>query len=207
MLTFEVFNRDGESVGELELPLEELDGPTTTVSNVVRALHANRRRGTASTKTRAEVRGGGRKPWRQKGTGRARHGSRRSPIWRTGGITFGPRPRSYEQRLPKKVRRRALAEALGCRTTDIRILDEWRIDEPKTREVFRVLGNLDAREKPLLVTTDGDAVLWKSSRNIPGCRLTRVDDLNPHLVLWHGKLVFTRAAAERLAGKLGGDSR
>jgi len=207
MLTFDVFNRDGDKVGDLDLPLEEIDGPTTTVSNVVRAMHANRRSGTASVKNKSEVRGGGRKPWRQKGTGRARHGSRRSPIWRGGGIIFGPRPRSYEQRLPKKVRRRALYEALGCRVTDIRILDEWGISEPKTREVARVLGNIDGREKPLLVTADGDTVLWKSSRNIPGCRLTRVDDLNPHLVLWHGKLVFTRAAAERLADKLGGKSR
>ncbi len=204
MLTLDVYNREGEKVDSLELPLEPLDEPTLTVSNAVRAHLANRRSGTASTKTRAEVRGGGRKPWRQKGTGRARHGSRRSPIWRTGGIIFGPRPRDYSQKLPKKVRRRALHEALGFRSTSIRIVDELEMKEPKTREVYRVLGNLEARRKPLLVTVDSDPTLWKSCRNIPGCRLTRVADLNPHLVLWHENLIFTRPAAEALAQRLEG---
>ncbi len=204
MVTVKVLNRDGEKVGEVRLPLEKLDEVTVTVSNVVRAYMANRRRGTASTKTRAEVAGGGRKPWRQKGTGRARHGSRRSPLWTGGGVTFGPKPRSFVQRTPKKMKRRALVEALGYRAADLRVVDELRLEEHKTREVAAILSNLGAADKPLLVTADGDRGLWLASRNIPGCRTTRVDDLNAYLILWHTSLVFTKAAAKKLAGIIRG---
>lgn len=207
MVTVDVLNRDGVKVGELELPLDALDEVTVTVSNVVRAYMANQRRGTASTKTRAEVAGGGRKPWRQKGTGRARHGSRRSPLWTGGGITFGPKPRDYTQRTPKKMKRRALVEALGYRATNLKIVDELKLEEHKTREVVALLSSLDAAKKPLLITADGDRGLWLASRNIPGCRTTRVDDLNAYLVLWHTNLVFTQAAALRLAETLKGWAR
>ncbi len=202
MVTVDVLNRDGMKVGELELPLDALDEVTVTVSNVVRAYMANRRRGTASTKTRAEVAGGGRKPWRQKGTGRARHGSRRSPLWTGGGITFGPKPRDYTQRTPKKMKRRALVEALGYRAANLKVVNELKLEEHKTREVAALLSSLDAAKKPLLITADGDRGLWLASRNIPGCRTTRVDDLNAYLVLWHTNLVFTQAAALRLAETL-----
>jgi len=207
MVTVDVLNRDGVKVGEIELPLDALDEVTVTVSDVVRAYMANRRRGTASTKTRAEVAGGGRKPWRQKGTGRARHGSRRSPLWTGGGITFGPKPRDYTQRTPKKMKRHALVEALGYRAANLKVVDELKLEEHKTREVAALLSNLDAAKKPLLITADGDRGLWLASRNIPGCRTTRVDDLNAYLVLWHTNLVFTQAAALRLAETIKGWAR
>jgi large subunit ribosomal protein L4 len=204
MVTLKVLNSEGEKVGEVRLPLQRRDEVTVTVSNVVRAYMANSRRGTASTKTRAEVAGGGRKPWRQKGTGRSRHGSRRSPLWTGGGIIFGPRPRDFTQRTPKKMKRRALVEALGYRAGDLKVVEEIRLQEPKTREVAALLSKLDAAVKPLLVTTDGDRDLWRASRNIPGCRTTRVDDLNAYMVMWHTSIVLTRDAARRLAKNIKG---
>jgi len=204
MVTVDVLNREGSKVGELELPVDALDEVTVTVSNVVRAYMANRRSGTAATKTRSMVTGGGRKPWRQKGTGRARHGSRRSPLWTGGGIIFGPQPRDYTQRTPKKMKRRALAEALGYRSASLRVVEDLTLAEGKTREVASLLAKLDASEKPLFVTDEADRGLWLASRNIPGCRTTRVDDLNAYLVMWHGKVVFTKAAALRLAENIKG---
>jgi large subunit ribosomal protein L4 len=204
MVTVAVLNREGSKVGEVKLPLDTLDEVTVTVSNVVRAYMANRRAGTAATKTRGVVSGGGRKPWRQKGTGRARHGSRRSPLWTGGGVIFGPQPRDYTQRTPKKMKRRALVEALGYRSGNLRVVEDLSLAEGKTREVVSLLAVLDAAEKPLLVTEGADRGLWLASRNIPGCRTTRVDDLNAYLVMWHGKVVFTKAAALRLAENIKG---
>lgn len=204
MASIDVYNRDGDKVHEIELPLEQLDDVTVTVSNVVRAHMANQRRGTHSTKTRGMTRGGGRKPWRQKGTGRARAGTRRSPLWTGGGIVFGPHPRDYSQKIPQKVRRKALLEALGYKLSSIRVLDELKLNEPKTREIFSILKNNEAQAKPLLVTTESDKGLWLASRNIPGSSLTRVEDLNAYLVMWHHNLVFTQAAAEKLGQILEG---
>ena len=204
MASIDVYNRDGEKVHEIELPLEQLDDVTVTVSNVVRANMSNQRRGTHSTKTSGMTRGGGRKPWRQKGTGRARAGTRRSPLWTGGGIVFGPHPRDYSQKIPQKVRRKALLEALGYKLSAIRVLDELKLNEAKTREIFNILKNNKAQSKPLLVTTESDKDLWLASRNIPGSSLTRVEDLNAYLVMWHHNLVFTQAAAEKLGQILGG---
>jgi large subunit ribosomal protein L4 len=204
MVTVDVLNREGSKVGEIKLPVDALDEVTVTVSNVVRAYMANRRRGTAATKTRGMVAGGGRKPWRQKGTGRARHGSRRSPLWTGGGITFGPQPRDYTQHTPTKMKRRALVEALGYRAGSLKVVDELILPENKTREVASLLAKLDAAQKPLFVTAEADRGLWLASRNIPGCRTARVDDLNAYLVMWHGKLVFSKDAALRLAKNIQG---
>ncbi|OGD74106.1 MAG: 50S ribosomal protein L4 [Candidatus Coatesbacteria bacterium RBG_13_66_14] len=204
MVTVDVLNREGSKVGELELPVDALDEVTVTISNVVRAYMANQRRGTAATKTRGMVTGGGRKPWRQKGTGRARHGSRRSPLWVGGGIIFGPQPRDYTQRTPTKMKRRALIEALGYRLGSLKVVDELTLAENKTREVASILAKLEAASKPLFVTAEADRGLWLASRNIPGCRTARVDDLNAYLVMWHGGVVFTKAAALRLAENIKG---
>src|SRR5690606_23319368 len=152
-----VYNMKGETVGEIDLKDEVFGAPVREAlmhQAVVRHL-ANARQGTVSTKTRAEVSGGGRKPWRQKGTGRARHGSIRSPIWVGGGTVFGPKPRDYRQKLPKKARRAALRSALSSKVAsgDFVVLDALHLDAPKTKEMAEVLTNLKAAgEKALFVT-------------------------------------------------------
>jgi large subunit ribosomal protein L4 len=160
----------------------------------------NSRRGTASTKTRAEVRGGGRKPWRQKGTGRARHGSIRSPIWRGGGVVFGPKPRNYRYLLPKKVRRAATRSALTSKLKQdqLIILDELRLEVPKTKEIVRVLTNLGIRGKALLVSGGPDVNLYKSSRNIPGIKSVPAGQINVLDILQHERLVMTKDAVEKI---------
>ena len=131
---------------------------------------ANQRQGTASTKTRAEVRGGGRKPWRQKGTGRARHGSIRSPIWVGGGVVFGPKPREYRQAMPKKARRAALRSALSAKVRDGELIvsESLTLAEPKTKQMAAVLGRLSAERKPLIVLAERDRNVELSTRNLPG---------------------------------------
>jgi large subunit ribosomal protein L4 len=161
---------------------------------------ANRRRGTASTKSRGEVRGGGRKPWRQKGTGRARVGTTRSPIWRGGAITFGPKPRDYSYAVPKKLRRKAVKSALTCKVNDgeLLILEDLKLDEPKTKEMARILKNLDVNKKALIVLADKDENVIKSSRNIPGVTPIAANALNVYDILNHKNLVMTKDAVARI---------
>jgi len=157
---------------------------------------ARRGRGTHDTKTRGEVSGSGRKPWRQKGTGRARAGSRRSPLWRGGGVVFGPHPRDYGYKLPKKVRRLALKSALSSKVEagEIKVLDQLTIDQPKTKEMVQVLKNLDIDNKALVVTAGADQNVYKSARNIPGVKSLPANSLNVYDLLAFGTLVITKDA-------------
>src|SRR5690606_18727326 len=156
-----VYNTKGEQVGDIELrdDIFGVEANEALVHQAVVRYLANQRQGTASTKTRGEVSGGGRKPWRQKGTGRARHGSIRSPIWVGGGTVFGPKPRDYRQAMPKKARRAALRSALSSKVAagEFLVLDELQLAQPKTRQVVELLNNLNAKgSSALLVTADLD---------------------------------------------------
>ncbi len=197
-----VFNMAGAQVGEIDLSdsVFGIEPNEAVVHQVVKAQLANRRVGTASTKTRGEVRGGGRKPWRQKGTGRARAGSRRSPLWRGGGTVFGPHPRDYSIRLPKKVRRLALKSVLSGKvnSSDIVVLDNLSFEEPKTKRMVEVLEALKVAEKALVVTADGDMNVAKSARNIPGVKPVRADFMNVYDLLAYDKLVITKDAVAKV---------
>lgn len=191
-----VYNMEGNQVGEIDLNDAifgtEVNEPL--LHQAVVAYEANKRQGTVSTKTRTEVRGGGRKPWRQKGTGRARHGSTRSPIWVGGGVTFGPKPRDFRQGLPKKVRRAALRSALSAKvnTGDIIVLDNLSLTEAKTKVMAGVLEKLGATDTTLIVTEERDQNVMLSTRNLPGVALTQAAGLNAYDVLKHRKLVITK---------------
>lgn len=197
-----IYNIKGEEVGEVELTDSIFNVPVRAdiLHQVITMQRANKRRGTASTKTRAEVRGGGRKPWRQKGTGRARHGSIRSPLWTGGGVVFGPKPRSYKYTLPKKVRRLALKSALSSKVvgSDLLILDQLTIEMPKTKEMIGILNNLNIEKKALIVTLNRDDNIEKSARNIPGITTTIVGNLNVYDILRHDKLVLTKEALDKV---------
>ena len=197
-----VFNMAGAQVGEMDLSdsVFGIEPNEAVVHQVVKAQLANRRVGTASTKTRGEVRGGGRKPWRQKGTGRARAGSRRSPVWRGGGTVFGPHPRDYSIRLPRKVRRLALKSVLSEKlsNSDIVVLEALSFEEPKTRRMIEVLDALNVVEKALVVTADGDINVVKSARNIPGVKPVRADFMNVYDLLAYDKLVITKDAVAKV---------
>lgn len=199
MLKLPVYNTEGDTVGEITLSDQVFGAPVNDglMHRAVVMYLANQRVGTAATKTRANVRGGGRKPWRQKGLGRARHGSIRSPIWRGGGVTFGPQPRDYRQAMPKKARRGALRSALSAKTAgeDIKILDDLIIDQPRTREIVRILGNLGVENgKPLIITADQNEHAVLAARNLPDTAVVRAGDLNTYTVLRHGNLIMTQGA-------------
>jgi large subunit ribosomal protein L4 len=201
MPTVALYNISGEQVGELELS-EDIFGfevNEAILHDAVVAQLARRRLGTHDTKTRSEVRGGGRKPWRQKGTGRARVGSIRSPIWRGGGTVFGPHPRDYGYSLPRKVRRQALKSALSAKVNagDIVVLDTLTMEAPKTREMVEILGNLKVNDA-LLVTAAKDEAIEKSARNIPNIKTLVANGLNVYDILAYDKLVITKDAVTRV---------
>lgn len=203
-----LYNTAGEVVGEVELD-DAVFGvavhPALLHQAVVARL-ANERVGTAATRTRGEVSGGGRKPWRQKGTGRARQGSIRAPHWKGGGTVFGPQPREYRLNLPRKARRLALKGALSSKVSEglIRVLDRLAFERPRTRELEAVLRNLDlGGRKALVVTAGHDEHVYKSARNLPGVRALAASDLNVYDVLDHEGLVITREAVERVHEVLG----
>ncbi|HOB35389.1 MAG TPA: 50S ribosomal protein L4 [Bacillota bacterium] len=197
-----VHNSKGEQVGEMELSPAIFAAPVNeaAVHEVVVAYLANQRRGTASTKTRGMVRGGGRKPWRQKGTGRARHGSIRSPIWTGGGTVFGPHPRDYSVRLPKKLKRVALRSALTTKynNNEIIVLDQLSMETPRTKDVVQLLKNLKVEGKAVLITADPSPAVYKSARNIPGVSTGIADNINTYQVLNSGSLILTRDAVARI---------
>jgi large subunit ribosomal protein L4 len=195
MATVKLTQPSGRASGSVELDDAlfgvEPNGPV--MHQVVTAQLAARRAGTQSTKTRAEVRGGGAKPWRQKGTGRSRQGSIRSPQWRGGGVALGPKPRSYRQRTPKKMIRLALASALSDRFADdrVKVLKGWGIDEPSTRAAREVLAKLDLDGRVLVVLTRDDEAVWKSLRNLPEVHVLTTGELNAYDVLVSDWVVFT----------------
>ena len=190
-----VYDMQGNTVGELELNDEIFAAPVNTalMHQAVVAYLANQRHGTAATKTRAAVRGGGRKPWRQKGTGRARHGSIRSPIWVGGGVTFGPQPRDYRLAMPKKARRQALKSALSSKVAagSLIVLDELKFDEPKTRRMVEVLNNLQVQGKALVVTaSEGRNVVLSARQSSLGSTPLGAQDLNAYAVLNSEQLII-----------------
>ena len=164
-----------EAVGVFELPAVIVDQPEREhlLYEVVKMQLANRRSGTAATKTRSEVRGGGKKPWRQKGTGRARAGSNRSPIWVGGGTTFGPQPRSYAYRLPRSARKTALRSvlALKLRQEELVVVDAIEFAQPKTKQMVGLLSQLDMGSSVLIVLAEADVNVQKSARNLPGVKV------------------------------------
>lgn len=196
MTSVDVKNTAGETVGSVELD-DELFGiePNVPVMHqVVTAQLAARRAGTQSTKTRAEVRGGGAKPWKQKGTGRARQGSIRAPQWRGGGVALGPKPRSYEQRTPKKMVKLALRSALSDRAQSERIivLDTWGLDEPKTKTARTALETLGTSGRVLAVVARDDVNTNKSLANLPNVHVCQPGELNAHDILVSDWMVFTQ---------------
>ncbi|WP_203247874.1 50S ribosomal protein L4 [Sporosarcina beigongshangi] len=202
-----VLNQTGSSVGDIELN-DAIFGIVPNEAVLFEALvqqRASLRQGNHKVKTRAEVAGGGRKPWRQKGTGRARQGSIRSPQWRGGGIVFGPNPRSYSYKLPKKVRRLALLSALSTkvREEDMIVLDGLTFDAPKTKEFVKVLAALSIEKKALIVTADLDETVALSARNIPGISVVTASGLNVLDLIGHNKLVMTKAAVQKVEEVLG----
>jgi large subunit ribosomal protein L4 len=191
----------GAQIGELELN-EAVFGITpnqAVLHQFIKMQLNNRRVGTASTKTRSEVRGGGRKPWRQKGTGRARVGSTRNPLWRKGGVVFGPRPRDYSYTLPRKVRRLAMKSALSGKVLDnnMIVLDELRFDLPKTKAMLQTLDSLNIDQKALVVVADDHNVI-KSARNIPGVKPLPVDYINVYDLMNYDILLITKDAVARI---------
>ena len=183
MPTTTLYSRTGEEIGEVELPEELFSAPinTAVLHQVVIAQLAGRHLGTHSTKKRGEVAGGGKKPYRQKGTGRARQGSTRSPQFRGGGVVFGPQPRSYVQRLPRQMRRLALVGALTSKLDDgaIRVIDGFGLEAPKTRDIVSIIDALGRSEgRVLIVAPATDETLILSARNLPGVEVIRADSLN-----------------------------
>lgn len=197
-----LYNMEGADLGELQLAdavfAAEINEPV--VHEVVVAYLAGLRRGTSSTKSRGEVRGGGRKPWRQKGTGRARAGTSRSPLWRGGSIIFGPKPRSYEKAVNKKKVLIALRSVLSDKVNEnaLTVVDELTFDVPKTKDMVAVLNNLKVEGKILLVLADENEAVAKSARNIKGVTITTVRALTTYDALNATRLVATKDAIAKI---------
>lgn len=193
-----LYDMSGTQIGELELSdkVFGIEPNKAVMYDFVKMQLANKRVGTSSSKTRAEVSGGGKKPWRQKGTGRARVGSSRNPVWTGGGIAFGPKPRDYSYRLPRKVRRLAMKSALSSKVLDnhIIVIDELKFEEPQTKLMVQTLQSLPSGKKTLVVTADSDPNVMKSARNIPGVKPLRVDFINVYDLLKYDTLLITRDA-------------
>lgn len=202
-----VKNIKGQDQGEVEVrfPVIEDGRGTQAVHDVVVAYNAAQRQGTACAKRKAEVNGTGKKPWRQKGTGMARAGSFQSPLWRGGGVVFGPRPRDYTKKVNLATRRLALRKALSERLKagDVIVVEALALPAPRTREFVGALAALQvAKGTTLVVAPEGERVLRLASRNVPGVEVTTAGHLNTYQVLRHDKLVFTRAAFEKLEQRL-----
>ena len=201
MLT-NVYNMSGEQVGQIELSdaIFGVEVNKAVVHDVVKNHLANCRQGTQSALTRAEVSGGGRKPWRQKGTGRARQGSTRAPQWTHGGIVFAPKPRDYSYTLNKKARRLALKSALSAKAaeTAIVVIDEIKMDAPKTKEFAAFLNAVNVSGKALVITAAPDANVVKSGRNIAGCQVTFADVINVYDIVNADKIVVDQAALAKI---------
>lgn len=197
-----LYDMNGAQIGELELndSVFGIKPNKAVMYDFVKMQLANKRVGTSSTRTRAEVSGGGKKPWRQKGTGRARVGSSRNPVWTGGGIAFGPKPRDYSYRLPRRVRRLAMKSALSTKVLDnnIIVVDQFSFDEPKTKQMAATLQALNSSKKTLVVTADGDPNVSKSARNIPGVKSLRVDFINVYDLLKYDTLLITRDAVAKV---------
>ncbi|MFB5284571.1 50S ribosomal protein L4 [Peribacillus sp. Hz7] len=197
-----LFNQAGSQVGDIELndSVFGIEPNNHVLFEAIIMQRASLRQGTHKVKNRSEVAGGGRKPWKQKGTGRARQGSIRSPQWRGGGTVFGPTPRSYAYKLPKKVRRLAIKSALSAKALEenILVLESLSFEAPKTKEFVAVLNNLSVDTKALVVTNGVDEKVALSARNIPGVTVVEADGLNVLDVVSHNKLILTKSAVEKV---------
>ncbi|ALP37373.1 50S ribosomal protein L4 [Paenibacillus sp. IHB B 3084] len=197
-----LFNISGSQVGEIELndAVFGIEPNKHVLHDAVVMQLASLRQGTHKVKGRSEVRGGGRKPWKQKGTGRARQGSIRAPQWVGGGTVFGPTPRSYAYKLPKKVRRLAIKSALSSKVieNEIIVLDALTLNGPKTKEFAAILNNLKADRKALIVAPSYDDNVALSARNIPGVKFVSADGINVLDVLGHDKLIITKEAVQKV---------
>jgi len=204
-----VLSAQREKVGEIPLPAVISEQPQREhlLFETVRMQLANRRSGTAATKTRAQVRGGGRKPWRQKGTGRARAGSNRSPVWVGGATVFGPQPRSYAYRMPRSARKTALRAALAqkLRQDEVVVIDAIEFDEPKTKQMVALLAQLEMGDSVLLVLAAADVNVQKSARNLPGVKVLLSPGLNVYDLLRYRKVLMTQAAMQQISERLGGE--
>lgn len=197
-----VVNMLGEQVGEIELS-ESIFGVEINqhvVYEVVKNQLANKRQGTQSTKTRAEVRGGGRKPWKQKGTGRARQGSIRAPHFTGGGVVFAPKPRDYSYKVPKKVRRLALKSVLTSKVEmgEIIVVDKIDFDAPKTKDMANFLAKINADKKALIVMDEKNANVIKSASNIPNVHMALVNTINVYDILKYNSLIITKEAVKKV---------
>lgn len=205
MTTFAVYDIGNQKVSDIELDgrIFEAKINETLIHDVIRRDLASQRKGTAATKNRALVRGGGAKPWRQKGTGRARAGTRRSPLWRGGGTIFGPMPRDYSFSLPKKVKRAALRVALSLKRQEgkLILLNDFPLAGFKTRQVLEVLRRFQVADA-LIVTDEKHDHLERSSRNIPGIEVLRYESLNVYEILNHEHLILLRPTVEKIEGAL-----
>jgi large subunit ribosomal protein L4 len=197
----DLVNIDGKKVGSIELSddIFAVEVNEDVIHDVVVNYMSNQRQGTQSTKTRSEVRGGGRKPWKQKGTGRARQGSIRAPQWIKGGVAMGPKPRSYKYTLNKKVKRLALKSALSSKVLEnqIIVLDSLDFNEIKTKNMAKVLENLKV-QNALIVLADKNFNVQASARNIPNVKTALVNTMNVYEVLKHDKFIVTKAAVEKI---------
>ena len=197
-----VYNQLGEVVGDIELneAIFGIEVNEHVVYEVVKNHLANRRQGTQSAKTRAEVRGGGRKPWRQKGTGRARQGSIRAPQWKGGGVVFAPKPRSYRYSVPKKVRRLAMKSVLSSKVLEgeLRILDALTIDAFSTKKAKEILKNLSLETKTMIVLPEGNEKIVKSFANLPKVETVVVDYMNVYDLLRFDNLVIVKDALSKI---------
>ena len=202
-----VLSQTGTSVGDIELndAIFGIEPNEAVLFEAVIQQRASLRQGNHKVKNRSEVAGGGRKPWRQKGTGRARQGSIRSPQWRGGGVVFGPTPRSYAYKLPRKVRRLALLSGLSSkvREENVIVLDGLAFEAPKTKEFIQVLKDLSIDKKALFVTADLDETVALSARNIPGISVITANSINVLDLVGHEKLVMTKSAVEKIEEVLG----
>lgn len=207
MAKVSVVSQTGSSAGDIELndAIFGIEPNEAVLFEAIVQQQASLRQGNHKVKTRAEVAGGGRKPWRQKGTGRARQGSIRSPQWRGGGIVFGPSPRSYSYKMPKKVRRLALLSALSTKVAaqELIVLDNLAFDAPKTKSFIKVLEDLSITKKALFVTADLEESVALSAQNLPGISVVAANGINVLDLVGHDQLVMTKAAIEKVEEVLG----
>ncbi len=196
----------GQNAGELDIKFSVIENGkgTQAVHDVVTAYMASQRSGTACTKTMGEVAGTGKKPWRQKGTGRARAGSFQSPLWRGGGVVFGPKPREFSKKVNRQTKQLALRKAMSERikSGDIVIVSDLKLGVPKTKEVVSILSKLELKGSALIVSSEPDKNLVLASRNIPNVRVTTSNLLNTYQVLWPDKLLITKSAFEIIEQRL-----
>lgn len=197
-----LYDITGNQIGDVELndDIFGVEVNTHVMYEAVKNYLANQRQGTQSAKTRAEVRGGGKKPWRQKGTGRARQGSIRSPQWKGGGVVFAPKPRDYSYKIPKKVKRLALKSALTSKVQDqeIIVVDRLVLEQPKTKEMVKVLNNLNASKKTLIVIPEKDEAVLRAAANIPGVKTAYVNTINVYDILNCDSFLITKDAVNKV---------